>query len=181
MGPLAAYALAVILALVPVASHRPPPGWQETLDAREARMRSIADDIAAVSQTRTDVAVLVAVAAHESAMAADVDAGACYRSPLPAWVGRCDGGRAWTIFQMQSGRREEIATWKGSRREAAREALRRIRMSIGACRHLPREERLAMYASGGCSGEAGKKAARALDGFVVRAMRVPFVDVVAAQ
>lgn len=40
-------------------------------------------------------------------------------------------------------------------------AIDRVRESLRACRHLPRRERLAVYARGRCDSEEGKKLSRA--------------------
>lgn len=165
---LEAFALAALLALAPPARRSAPPGWTETEEAYRARLESVAADIAAVSTTRTHVGALVGVAVHESALAPDVDAGRCYR--LGTWANRCDGGRAIGLWQLQDADPVKRALYRTSRRDAAREALRRILGSLGACRALEPRLRLASFASGTCS--RGWEAAQGLDAFVRRALAV---------
>lgn len=178
---LAAAALAVLLALSPLAAPRETlPGWSETTEQRSVRYASIAADIAAAAEEacsdrgpgcrRWSVAVLIGVSWHESGWAPDVD------SPLGCYRGndgkgpRCDGGRASTVFQLQ-GSQEERALWLSDRKAAAREALRRITRSWNVCRALPAEERFAAYAGGNCTNVVGKKRARELYAAVRRAER----------
>lgn len=163
----AAAILSALLALSPRPSAHPLPGWTETEDAHRARLVSIADDIADVARTRVEAALLVGIAWHESGLAPDVDAGRCYHGP--GYEGRCDGDRAASIFQLQTGDAEARERWRTSRHDAAREALRRALGSRSACvpRGLPA---LALYASGSC--ERGHRAAMALDADVRRALRL---------
>lgn len=158
---------AVLLALAPFARMRAAPGWEETPAAYSARLGSIADDIAAVARHRTEAAMLIGIAWHESGFHADVDAGDCYHA---ATTGRCDGGRAVSIYQMQDAdpaRRELLRT---NRREAAREALRRGNASRRACAGNVAEERLAIYAGGVCHRLSARAAARGLDAAVRKAL-----------
>jgi len=159
--------LALLLALAPHARARPAPGWEEAPAAYQARLSAIAEDIAAVSSGRVDAAALVGVAWHESGFAADVDAGQCYHA---AASGRCDGGRAASLWQMQDADPERRETYRTNRREAAREALRRIWRSRSACARNAPAERLAAYAGGVCDLLAAKVAARGLDASVRKAL-----------
>lgn len=166
---LAAYALACLLALAPPARRSAPPGWEETEETYRGRLSGIAGDIGAVSTSRMHVAALVGVGAHESAFAPDTDAGGeCYR--VGSWASRCDGGRAVSLWQLQDADPERRALFRSDRRAAAREALRRILGSLGACRQNEPALRLARFASGTCS--RGWEAARGLDVFVRRALSV---------
>jgi len=166
---LSAAILAALLALAPHDRQRPPPGWQETRDAYEARLGSIAGDIAAAAEGSRERAVkLIGVAWHESGFAADVDAGRCANES----AGRCDGGRAVSLWQLQDRDRERREVYRGNRREAAREALRRIERSERACAANGPMEALAIYAGGTCSLLSAKAAARGLWASVERTRRV---------
>jgi hypothetical protein len=169
---LAAYALAALIALVPPQRiTHVSIKWYETVEETTERYRSIASDIASVTDSRIEVAALVGVAVHESALAADVDRGECERSGR--WFPRCDGGRAVSLWQLQEGDPERKDTIRCDRAAAAREALRRIRWSWNACRALEPALRLSAYASGRCTGEGRAGAAsRELYQAIARALRV---------
>lgn len=135
------------------------PEAAETVEERTARYREFAGDVAQVLEEelpaaarRPMAALLVAVAIRESGLAKDVDAPSC--SPTRVRGGGCDGGRAKSVWQVQQA--EPFAT----RRDAAREALRRVRRSLSACRSLPAESRLAAYAAGVCGSSAGQRLSR---------------------
>lgn len=178
---LAAWALRVLLTLSPLTAPREAlPGWAETPWERGVRYVAIASDVAAAADEacgsrgegcrRWAVAVLLGVAWHESGFAADVDAGRCYRG-RDGKGPRCDGGRAWGLWQMQ-GSGDEGKAWARDRRAGAREALRRIGRSLRACRRLPREEALSAYAGGRCEGAEAARRARELHAAVTRALAV---------
>lgn len=165
MTDLLTYALAALLALAPPARARAP----EPEDVARARYADIAADIAAVSTTRLDVAALVGVAVHESALAPDVDRGECQGTRR----GRCDGGRAVSLWQLQDGDPERREAFRTHRREAAAEALRRIRSSWSMCRALDAPLRLSAYASGACRTDGRPAAAsRELFAAISHALRV---------
>jgi hypothetical protein len=157
--------LAALLALSPHPSAHPLPGWAETEDAHRARLASIAEDVASVARTPTEAAILVGIGWHESGWQPDVDAMSCYRGP--GWERRCDGGRAWTAYQMQTSDPEQIAAWR-DRKVASREALRRALGSLRRCAKNSPDTRMAAFASGSC--EHGHKAARELHAAVRRAL-----------
>jgi hypothetical protein len=173
--------LAAILSLSPLDGPRLAfPGHEETTEARRARCASIAADVAtAVGAAcgdrgegceRRAAALLLGLAAHESGFAPDTEApGGCWRG-RDGKGPRCDSGRAATLWQMQ-GSAEERALWLGDRVAAAREALRRATRSLGACRRLAPEERLAAYAGGRCEGAEALRRARELHAAVARASR----------
>lgn len=96
---LARTILAAMLLLSPPERHRAPPGWEETPEQARERYASIAEDIASVARNRIEAGALLGVAWHESGFAADVDAGDCYLG----WRGRCDDGRAVSLWQLQDG------------------------------------------------------------------------------
>lgn len=160
--------LAALLTLSPHPLPHPLPGWAETDEQHRARLASVADDIAAVARSRYEAALLLGIADHESGYAPDTDEGAqCYRGK--GFERRRDGGRAVSIFQLQTGDPALREHWRTHRRDAAMSALRRALGSRAACsrRGLPA---LALYASGSC--EHGHRAARELDADVRRAPRL---------
>ncbi len=131
----------------------------ETAEEREIRYRAIAEDIAEVaakagkSETmqRRAAAYLVGVGILESAFARDVDLLRC--DPERVKKGGCDAGSAKSAWQLRG---YDVT----SRRHAAELALAAMNRSFRACRHLPAEEQLAVYASGSCRTEAGRRASR---------------------
>lgn len=133
------------------------PEAAETIDARRERYHAIADDIAAAvladpeADQRKAAALLVAIAVHESALAKDVDAPDCHVALIRR--GGCDGGRARSLWQLQGVR-------PADRREAAALALKAARRSLGACRALSVDARLAVYAAGVCTSSAGQAQSR---------------------
>ncbi len=179
MATLAASVLAAILTISPLATPREVlPGWAERPEDRAARYQSIASDVATAATDacgergdgcrRWAVATLIGIAWHESGFAPDVDAGRCYRG-RDGKSQRCDGGRAWSLWQLQGGG-EEARLWATDRMAAAREALRRAGRSTNACRgKLPAEEALTAYAGGTCSGATARHRARELAADVRRA------------
>lgn len=180
MTPLASLALRIILHLAPLSgTYEVLPGWAETPWERGARYVSVATDVAEATEAACGpsggcrawaLPALLAVAYHESAFAPDVDAGHCYRG-RDGKSKRCDSGRAVTMWQLQ-GSSEERSLWVTDRQQAARTALRRMLRSIGACRALPKEERLAAYAGGRCEEPMAKRRARELYALVERARAV---------
>lgn len=135
------------------------PEAVESADERKARYGDIAADLALVlteelpeASRRPMAALMTAVAIRESGLAKDVDAPACSLARIRR--GGCDAGLAKSLWQVHQ------AEPFGSRQEAAREALRRVRISLKACRWLPSEARLAAYASGTCASSAGHRVSR---------------------
>lgn len=182
LSPLASAALAALLSLSPLDSPRIAfPGWEESGEARRARYESIAEDVARAATEacgdrgepcrRRSVAILLGLAWHESGFAPDTE------SPEGCWRGRdgkgsrCDSGQAATLWQMQ-GSAEERAAWLRDRAQAARVALRRASRSLGACRRLPEDDRLAAYAGGRCEGADALRRSRELTAAIARASRV---------
>jgi hypothetical protein len=108
---------------------------------RVARIAAAAYD-AADGDARTAV-VLLAVAAHESAFRADVDAGRCP-------VNECDGGRAVCIMQIHpvdAAERAELATHLG----CFRVGRRRLGWAHRSCPEAP----FSVYTTGHCDVTAG--------------------------
>lgn len=173
--------LAAILNLAPLNAPRETfVGWEETSEQRLARYVSISHDIAvAVAEgcldrddevrcQRNSTAFLLGVAWHESGFAFDVDSPlGCYRK---GWhVRRCDRGRSVSMWQLQYGTKEELASWKADRGLAAKAALRYIRRSLGQCRKLTPVHRLSVYATGTCDSAYGWLKSRELSDGVYRA------------
>ncbi len=156
--------LAAMLVLSPPEKHRPPPGWEETTEEARARYGRIAADIAAVARTRVEAAMLVGVAWHESGFSRDVDEGPCFQGK--GFKGRCDGGRALGLWQLQATAPE----LRGDRRAQAREALRRLLHSRKACSTNEPPEQLAAYSGGTCTGKAARASARGLDAAIRKAL-----------
>lgn len=132
------------------------PEARETVEERSDRYAAIAWDVATVAiegarserGQRRAAAVLLGIAWHESGFAKDVDLGPC--APARVKKGGCDGGRARSLWQIQG--------WTGEgRQDAARVALGLARRSMTACRHLPRNGQLSVYASGTCQSGIGQK------------------------
>lgn len=154
---MAAWVFVLLCALAPpakLAALPAFPGWAETAEQRTDRYRAIAEDIAAVTPDTRELAVLVAIAIHESGLAPDVDLGpTCYRGPRGDGP-RCDFGKAVSIFQIHADG-EDAKLLIGNRRTAAKRALALMRRSARACvpKHGP-EAALRIYASGTCEGGA---------------------------
>lgn len=88
--------------------------------------------------------MLVAIAAHESGLAPDVDAGRCYRGP--GHRSRCDGGRAVSLWQIQG--HPELA---GDRPAASKVALHLATRSMSSCSSRGPDAGLRAFASGTCA------------------------------
>jgi hypothetical protein len=133
------------------------------------------------SRGRQNTAMLVTVWWHaESGFRRDVDLGT--GRARTAKAGWNDFGRSWCMGQINLGRKripdpskpgtwiEDSPTttpegWSGKelcedRTKCFLTTLRVMRQSVGACRSLPASERLAAYAAGTCSSEAGRAISR---------------------
>ncbi len=71
-----------------------------------------------------------------------------------------DAGRSVGPWQAHDRSPEVRARICGSLVEAARVAIVDVRRSWAMCRHLPREERLAVYARGRCDSDEGRRLSR---------------------
>jgi len=148
-----------ILLNTPVAA--PPPGWSETEDELHARLRSIAEDAAAVAKGKPeDALLLLAVDHHESAFGVDVDRGPCYRGP-DGNSSRCDSGNAYCPLQLH------IGAERGAQAFADRRMCFRIGLAglkHGRIADCPSDDmQFAGYAGGSCS--RGAKGSRELVAF----------------
>lgn len=165
MSTIAAWCLAAALFHAPPETRPQFPGHEESVAETRARYASICADIEAAATEeperpgflshRDRAALLLALAIGESGLARDADLGPCYREG--AWRTRCDGGRAATVWQLQTVRdndpdQTELGPRQlfADRRRAARIALRLASGSLGMCRKLPAEDRLSAYGSGRC-------------------------------
>jgi len=124
----------------------------------EADVRSrwaLAEAIADATPDREEQSVLVAVALRESNFA-------------PGARGDFHGGKptSFCAFQLHLPNGTRTAEgWSGEDVAAdvtkcTRAALRQVRSSVKACSGYPKDERLAVYAAGRCSSEAGKRLSR---------------------
>jgi len=144
---------------------------RETAEARSERYESIARDVVAVvfdpderplfagDDGRAKTALtLLGLTRYESDWHVDVDNGTT----------RGDKGRSWCLGQVlldAKGAKTTAEGWTGpdlvaDRRKCLRVVLRMARESFVACRALPVEERLALYARGSCESADGRKLSR---------------------
>lgn len=142
------------------------PTHPETLEERRLRYALIAADICKVVAkdksvegfTKKQTARLVmGMAIGESGLVKDADVGPCYRKGK-AWR-RCDGGRAVGLLQVWVNRRERDHYF-ANRKALISRGLQALRGSFNACRALPIDQRLSVYASGTCQNAKGIAASR---------------------
>ena len=126
-----------------------PPGAQGAGDAELAYRLELVQACADATPDRSERYICAKIPRFESN----------YRSD----VGRCKikGGEgeitAWQIIPRSPSERDRLCdTLLGD----ARVAVERIRESRAACRHLPKEEQLALYARGDCGSIEGRKLSR---------------------
>lgn len=140
-----------------------PASEREALvQAERERYEDFASDVALVAydpeekplfagpngRARTAV-MLLSTALYESGFRRDVDLGIGPRA-------RGDGGRSCTAWQFNLGDKGKTregwtcAEMYADRTLAVRAALTHLRSAMGACRHLPVEDRLSMYTHGMC-------------------------------
>jgi hypothetical protein len=120
-----------------------------TTDADVELRWDLVTAIASVTDDETERFLLAKIARFESNYRADV-ADCRVRGALGE-VG------PWQVLPRSAAEREvACATLEGS----ARLALARIRESRLACRHLPIDEQLAVYAAGRCSSMEGRRLSR---------------------
>jgi hypothetical protein len=148
--------LAWILAIITLAA--PPgrfPARESEADARAryALIATAADNAARAAPLfagpeghRRTVALLLAVAVHESGLRVDVDRGEL----------RGDGGQSWCLMQVHVGDGKTPEGWTGPELAADHAkcfiaGAHLLRRSLVACRESPPDDRLAAYASGSCA------------------------------
>lgn len=116
---------------------------------------ALAEAIADATPDREEQSVLVAVALRESNFA-------------PAAKGDFHGGKptSFCAFQLHLPNGARTAEgWSGEDvasdvAKCTKAALRQVRSSLKACAGYPKEERLAVYAAGRCTSEAGRRLSR---------------------
>ncbi len=154
-------------------AHAPParlpqfPGYEETAEEVEARYRAIARDITAAvgPGNRGSAALLLAFALGESGLSRDADLGPCFQG-IDAqgrnWRGRCDSGRAasiWQMHQVWDSKTETTLTVEdifADRARTARIFWRLARSSFKRCADLAPEDQLSGVGLGVCTkGHAG--------------------------
>lgn len=162
---IASWALAVMLSWSPpetAVAHSFVPEAQESAEERTRRYLQIAVAIEDVVSEGAPLysgphgrhyaaAMLLGISYMESGWRRDVDLG----------IGKLARGSNLDSCLMQIRTDQEgHARLTADRRACFREGLAIVRRSISACRDLPREEKLAVYASGSCRSNAGKEASR---------------------
>jgi hypothetical protein len=172
MNPIINWIFAMMLAQSPPerdAKHQQFGPWVETPQEREARYRSIAEDVWAVAYDpdvkpvyagpngRAHTAsLLLAVTYMESGWAPDVDKGPCYRGKKGgAQWSRCDGGRSACMAQINIGTGRTLEGWTqkdlfDDRRKCLTVATRLLRGSVNACKALGPDAALNLYGQGYC-------------------------------
>lgn len=182
--------LAALITLSPPEKLPQFPGHEESPAAALIRYGSIAEDVAFVVTEdcagqatdadkkrcqRRDTAELLGTARHETDFARDTDHdGRCFVGHWRGWdyKRRCDGNNSVSMWQMQNGTALEKASWRASRREAARAALKMIHQSRRFCRKHGNEGAYAAYADGDCESYMGLMRSRELWGSVWKAEKV---------
>lgn len=101
------------------------------------------------TEDRSERYICIKVARFESNFREDV--GRC------KIIGKAKDRSAWQIVPRNKDESERLCV---SLVEDARLHLERVRESRAACRHLPKQEQLALYARGDCESEEGRKLSR---------------------
>jgi hypothetical protein len=188
MDPIVSWALAIMLAWA-------PPGRSairdavETPEAGAGRYAEIARDavrvafdpeerplVAGPRARSQSLAVLLAVAYHESGFRRDVDLGL---GPLAR-----GSGSDSCLMQIRVGRAATSEGWShadlvADRTKCFRAGFRLLRRSIGACRHLPPLDWLSAYARGRCAVD--EPTSHALIGPAFRVRAAPLDDAQVAR
>lgn len=136
------------LRLLPIA---PPTDDASTAiyDAELTYRVALVDACIAATTDRTERYICVKLARFESNYREDV--GRC------AIIGKANDKGAWQIVPRS---KAEDARLCKTLEEDARFHVERVRESRAACRHLPKEEQLALYARGNCTSEEAKRLSR---------------------
>lgn len=133
---------------------------------RQTRIESIAEDISEVvinakelpgGMSRWETAVTVATWASAESNGFD--------PAVERGTTRGDHGRSWCIMQIHLPRGKTSQGWSGPDLIADRQKCITVGMevmawSMKACKHLPKDQRLAAYASGRCTAAIGLTKAR---------------------
>ena len=136
------------LRLLPIA----PPSNDSDMpryDAELAYRVALVDACVAATEDRTERYICVKLARFESNYREDV--GRC------KVIGKANDKSAWQIVPRSEAENKRLCQ---SLEEDARFHVERVRESRAACRHLPKEEQLALYARGNCTSEEGKRLSR---------------------
>lgn len=136
---LLAYTLILLAIRVPI-------GAQGTGDAEMAYRLELATACIEATTDRTERYICAKIARFESAYREDVG-----RCTIKGKEGEIT---AWQIIPRTKKERERLCQ---SLVEDARFMLERVRESRAACRHLPKNEQLALYTRGDCASVEGRK------------------------
>ena len=143
--PSAWQLLVYSLRLLPISEAPASPAYDRALAYRT----ELAEACAAATDHRTERYICIKVARWESFFREDV--GRC------AVIGKANDRSAWQIVPRNASEEQRLCK---SLVEDARFHVERVRESRGACRHLPKQEQLALYARGDCASEEGRKLSR---------------------
>lgn len=146
-APSAWTLLVYSLRLLPIAT--PTDDTMAVYDAELTYRIALVDACVAATDDRTERYICVKLARFESNYREDV--GRC------KVIGKANDKSAWQIVPRSKTEDKRLCQ---SLEEDARFHVERVRESRGACRHLPKEEQLALYARGNCSSEEGKRLSR---------------------
>ena len=135
------------LRLLPIAA--PTDATMAAYDAQLAYRVGLVDACVAATEDRTERYICVKVPRFESNYREDV--GRC------KVIGKANDKSAWQIVPRSAAEDKRLCQ---SLEEDARFHIERVRESRAACRHLPKEEQLALYARGNCTSEEGKRLSR---------------------
>ena len=165
---LFAVALRFFLAVTPAPPPDPPGAWTllvyslrllpiaqptndktDVYDAELAYRVALVEACVAATEDRTERYICVKLPRFESNYREDV--GRC------SVIGKANDKSAWQIVPRSEAEDKRLCR---SLEEDARFHIERVRESRSACRHLPKEEQLALYARGNCTSEEGKRLSR---------------------
>lgn len=149
-APPGAWTLLVYsLRLLPIVQPTDDTATMARYDAEMAYRVALVEACVAATEDRTERYICVKVPRFESNYREDV--GRC------AIIGKAHDKSAWQIVPRSGTEDKRLCR---SLEEDARFHIERVRESRSACRHLPKEEQLALYARGNCSSEEGKRLSR---------------------
>lgn len=136
------------LRLLPIA---PPANDSDMIryDAELSYRVALVNACVAATEDRTERYICTKVPRFESNYREDV--GRC------KVIGAANDKSAWQIVPRSTVEDKRLCQ---SLEEDARFHIERVRESRSACRHLPKEEQLTLYARGNCTSEEGKRLSR---------------------
>ena len=135
------------LRLLPIA---PPTGdTTAPYDAALSYRVALVNACVAATADRTERYICVKLARFESNYREDV--GRC------EIIGKANDKGAWQIVPRSGAENARLCQ---TLEEDARFHIERVRESRAACRHLPKEEQLALYTRGNCASEEGRRLSR---------------------